>query len=114
MINVTDCVCLHPPFHYRDYNSRLLGTDETKGRYAEVSVETCRKCGRLWLKYAVEYEGFSGSGRWYRGLISSGEAETVTPQNAQVVLEGLEWYFCGGTFLGSTGRLGQGKIWVDL
>ncbi len=44
---------------YRD-----VGVDETEGKFADVSVRRCDRCGRLWLCYFVEYEAFTASGRW--------------------------------------------------
>lgn len=64
-----DCPCMNPPFDYRDYDEKYIGRDEIKGRFGSVTIETCKNCGVLWLHYFVEYEAFTASGRWSRGLI---------------------------------------------
>jgi hypothetical protein len=111
---MTDCVCMHPPLDYRDYSSVPIGTDETKGRFADVTIDTCKKCQSKWLKYQVEYAGFSRSGRWYRGQVPDEVARTVTPESAIAVLEKLDWYLYGGSYFDSTGRRGAGRVFVDL
>ncbi len=40
-----------------------------------MRIARCLHCDRLWLRYAVEYEGFSHSGRWARGLITADDAK---------------------------------------
>jgi len=111
---MTDCRCMTPPFNYRDFEEAPVGCDETNGRYGDVAIETCRACGSLWLTYRVTYEGFSRSGRWYRGLVSAEVAAAATPETAVAVLEGLEWYFAGGSYFGSSGAKGAGPVQVDL
>ena len=75
-----------------------LGVDPDHGRFAEVSLDRCRQCGRLWLHYFFEYEAFRASGRWYRGLVSEEQARTITATTAAAVLEALPWYFAGGSY----------------
>ncbi len=108
------CVCFSPEFDYQDYVSTPLGLDMTNQRYAEVSVKICRYCGTRWLHYLVEYEGFSGSGRWFRGVLAEQDQAAITPQNAAAYLEGLEWHFCGGSYFRSRGQRCTGKIQADL
>ena len=103
-------VCGEPPFHHADFDSRHLGVDEDGGRFGEVSLERCRSCGRLWLRYLVEVEGFTSSGRWYRGAISEAEAEAITPADAIDYLGRLEWHFLGGSYYRSAGMKGTGEI----
>jgi hypothetical protein len=98
-----DCRCLTPPFDHRDFTSQPIGIDKTAGRFAEVTIETCRACGRRWLHYLVEVEGISRSGRWYRGLISDEVAQTVRPEAALGVLGSLAWRFAGGSYFASDG-----------
>lgn len=111
---MTDCHCMTPPFDHRELETTRVGVDETNGRYGDVNIETCRACGRLWLTYPVTYEGFSGSGRWYRGLVSADLARSVTPETAVDVLNGLAWHFAGGRLVRSSGERQSGPIWVDL
>jgi hypothetical protein len=111
---MNDCHCMMPPFDRRDFASRPVGVDETAGRFAEVSIETCPACGRHWLHYLVEYEGISRSGRWYRGLISEEVARTVRPEIALEVLQDLAWRFAGGSYFASAGFKTTGAISLDL
>jgi len=84
------CVCLTEGFRAARFERRELpGIDPTRGRYADVAVDRCLTCGRSWLHYHFEFESFSRSGRWYRGLITPAVASTVTPETAAAVLEGL-------------------------
>jgi hypothetical protein len=111
---MVECRCMNPPLDFRDYDTESLGVDETNGRFGEVEVETCKACGARWLRYFVEYEAFSGSGRWYRGLVSPDVLSGLTPSQAPAVLEGLPWYFYGGSYFGTTGSKGSGPVRLDL
>lgn len=108
-----DCVCMKPPFDFKDFDIRNIGTDGTSGRYGEVNIHKCKKCGNHWLHYFVEYEAFAKSGRWFKGVISENEIESITPKNSITFLESLEWYFYGGSYFDSTGKIGKGEIQVD-
>jgi len=103
-----------PPFHYTDFESEALGIDETNNRFGEVSIETCRACGSKWLRYFVEYEAFTASGRWYKGLLPREKVDSVTPESAVEILSSLPWHFYGGSYFETTGRRGTGPISVDL
>lgn len=103
-----------PPFSYLDYETQVVGIDETNGRSGEVTVEACKACGRLWLRYFVEYPSFSESGRWYRGLVTPRMVESLRPEQAPDVLAGLPWYFYGGSYFRTTGRRSSGRVIVDL
>jgi hypothetical protein len=103
-----------PPFTYRDYDSRPIGVDETNGRFGEVSVDTCKACGRMWLHYFVEYAFFPKSGRWYRGLVTPEMVESLTPERAPELLASLPRHFYGGSFFGTRGREGTGPVGIDL
>jgi hypothetical protein len=72
--------------------------DRTEGRFAEVVILACRACGDLWLRYSVEYEGFSGSGRWARGRIDAGTGAELSPKAALGHLEALPGYLYGGSY----------------
>ena len=111
---MTDCRCMAPPFDFADFDSEPLGIDQTNGRFAEVSVETCRACGAKWLRYFVEFEAFTASGRWYRGLVTAERLRTLTPELAVTLLESLPWYFYGGSYFQTTGRRGSGRVFFDL
>jgi hypothetical protein len=110
---MAECRCMIPPFNFRDYVSEPLGIDHTNGRFGEVSVQTCKACGKQWLHYLVEYEAFSNSGRWYRGLVTRQMLLTLLPELAVALLESLPWYFYGGSYFETTGRQGSGRVWVD-
>ena len=111
---MSECRCMTPPFYFLDYDSQSLGVDETNGRFGEVTIETCKECGKKWLRYFVEYPSFSESGRWYRGLVTPEIVKLVTPERALELLASLPWHFYGGSYFRSTGRRGTGPVMVDL
>jgi hypothetical protein len=111
---MSECRCMTPPFSHLDYETVSLGVDETRGRHGEVTIETCRACGSKWLRYFVEYEFFSESGRWYRGLVRDESVASLKPEQAPEFLASLLWYFYGGSYFRTLGRQGSGPICVDL
>ena len=112
---MAECQCMTPPFDFRDYDTESLGVDETNGRFGEVTVETCKVCGARWLQYFVEYEAFSGSGRSYRGLVSSDMLSGLIPSQVPAMLAGLPWFFYGGSYFKTTVMTkGSGPVFVDL
>jgi hypothetical protein len=66
-------------------------------RSGDVMIVRCDVCGTLWLWYHVEYEGFTGSGRWFRGLIDEERAGAIQPEEAITYLCSLDWYLRGGS-----------------
>jgi len=112
-IPMTDCTCMTPPFNDWKSKSTMIGIDTKNGRYGDVFIHTCKKCGSKWLVYEVQYEGFSKSGRWYRGLISEELAKSVTAELAVEILELLDWHIYGGAYFETSGKIGKGFINVD-
>ncbi|MFL5539828.1 MAG: hypothetical protein ACJ8J0_12585 [Longimicrobiaceae bacterium] len=98
------CRCMTPPPDHRDYVREELGVDEGGGRYADVAIERCKYCGRPWLRYHYEIEAFTGSGRWYRGLVTPEQAARATPHNALEILASLPWHLYGGSYFETTGK----------
>ena len=111
---MTACTCAERLPHHADLDEISLGCDPTDGRYADVSVKTCRACGQRWLHYFVEYEGFSGSARWACCQIDAETAATVTPETAATVIDGAPWHWRGGSYWNSTGRRGTGPLHWSL
>ena len=110
--HMTGCVCEQGGARFTEFESRDVGRDETEGRFADVTLNLCRTCGRTWLRYLVEYEAFSRSGRWARGLISEADANTISPETAVAHLNGLEWYLYGGSYFdGISGRRSGPMRW---
>lgn len=110
-----ECQCLNPPFDRDTFTWKEIGIDLTNWRYGEVKLATCNKCGSLWVRYFVEFESFSSSGRWYMGQISKETSEIVKPENAVEIINSLEWHFYGGSYYYSTGKRTTFKpIKVDL
>ena len=97
------CPCMTPRFDRQGFERRYLGVDELSGRFGEVTIETCRRCGQRWLHYFYEIEGFPSSGRWYRGTVSEEQVDRATAGNALRVLGTLSWHFAGGSSFGSEG-----------
>jgi hypothetical protein len=90
-----------------------VGCDEQRGRFGEVSLQTCGDCGRRWLRYFVEYEAFTASGRWFRGVVTEAQAAEVTPDNAAEMLGALPWHFASGSYFGGRYLRQSGPVRVD-
>jgi hypothetical protein len=105
------CACLTSgPRHPDIGEQRQIGVDPTDGRYADVALLRCARCGRLWLRYHVEYEAFSGSGRWAVAPIAEDEAAMIRPETAAAYLDSQEWYVYGGSSWGHGGKRGRGPL----
>lgn len=102
------CSCLDEP-QGQLIPFRELGMDS---HYAEVSILVCRQCGQYWLRYFYESEFFSHSGRWYLGPISEERAKSLIAEDAKQVMEGLSWYYYGGSYFGGRGGKSSGEIWL--
>jgi len=105
-----ECGCERSGQSAEDYRTSKIGTDHTDDRNAEVSILQCKLCQRIWLKYFVEFESFTKSGRWYKGIITKKDVAGIKPENAVEYLENLDWYIYGGSYFESTGMFGQGKL----
>ncbi|HNV71023.1 MAG TPA: hypothetical protein PKO06_15075 [Candidatus Ozemobacteraceae bacterium] len=112
---MSECKCMNPPFEGDVFRWQEVGTDMTFARYGEVKLATCNTCGSLWVRYFIEDEAFSRSGRWFMGQISKETADTLTPENAVDIINSLEWHYCGGSYYSSAGfRSTHKPIKVDL
>lgn len=78
-----------------------------------MRIDRCVHCQRLWLHYFVEYESFSRSGRWARGLISAAEAEVIAPADAVAHLERLPRYLYGGSYFDGLAGVRTGWMYWD-
>lgn len=108
------CICENPPLNYQNYIEFYSGIDYTNGRYAEVTMSKCKYCNRTWLNYLVEFEAFTKSGRWYKGIVLEHDVSKINPKNSIKYIEELDWYIFGGSYFNSTGMYGKGKAIVDL
>jgi len=91
------CPCLEGDVHFQNFDRREVGDGPDFG---EVSINKCKRCGRDWLEYFIEYEYFTASGRWFRGVVAPATAASINPADVKTILEGLEWYFRGGSAFG--------------
>ena len=108
---MTACKCLTDGPQSPDItDERYLGCDATAGRFADVTLRRCSRCQRLWLRYFVEYEAVSASGRWAEAPIDDKAAETMTPETAAAFLDGAADTVFGGSYYGQTGRSGRGPF----
>lgn len=108
------CSCYLTEYKYCDFTETIVGVDKRHGRFAEITLLTCTFCGTKWVHYHAEFESFSRSGRWYRGIIHELKLKKLTPENAVEYLESLDWYIFGGSYFSSTGMYGKGKVQADL
>jgi hypothetical protein len=95
----TPCPCLDAETHFCGFERKAIGVDD---HYGEVTVWTCKKCGRHWLHYLIEYEYLRAAGRMFTGVIPPDTAATIKPENAVDLFEEMDWYFRGGSAFGST------------
>lgn len=109
-----NCACEELPPNYKNYISSYLGQDKTNGRYGDVTIEKCKHCNRNWVKYFVEFESFSESGRFYKGIVDDKDFPKLTAKNAIKYIENLEWYIYGGSYFSTSGKFGEGQVNVDL
>ena len=72
--------------------------------HAEVSIDTCKRCGTPWLVYLIEQEHHTGSGRWWRVALSSEMGKGPTVAEARSIVEQASWCFVGGSFYNSRGH----------
>ena len=83
--------------------------DETDNRYGDVELHVCRQCGTHWLRYFVEHEAFSRSGRWYYGLLPDALSACDKLSNLQAIL--LDLTETGdGVWSRFTGKM-DGSLW---
>lgn len=101
----TSCACLRGLLTAGQFDRTFLGTDDL---YAEVSIDQCKACGRNWLHYLLEFEQYTGSGRWYRGLI--GPDVAFSHRNAAAIFEQLPDYWAGGSRFGGKIHRRSGPI----
>ena len=105
------CACLELGPKYPDVSDeRDVGCDLTEGRFADVTLLRCARCGRLWLRYAVEYEAFTASGRWAEAPIDDASAANIRPETAAKFLETVDWHIRGGSYWGHTAKRNGGPI----
>ena len=105
------CPCLtEGPCRPNIADERYLGCDETDSRFADVTLRRCSRCGLLWLRYQLEYEAFTGSGRWAEAPIDEDAAATMTPERATAFLDLAPFHIHGGSFWGHDGERGHGRL----
>jgi GTP pyrophosphokinase len=113
-LTAEDCTCFEPESYRDDFERTVLGLDRTRGHaLAEVSLDRCRRCTRLWLHYFVEQPDVPDSSRWYRAPVTTEMAQAVTPQRALAVLESLPWRLQGGAYYGRRGQRSTGALSVE-
>ena len=71
---------------------REVGRDETEGRFADVTLWRCPTCRRAWVRYQVEYEVFTASGRWAMCLLDPQAEGNVTPETAPEFIDRAPWH----------------------
>jgi len=91
------CPCLDAETHFCGFEIKPIGVDD---QYGEVAVWTCKKCGRHWLRYFIEYEYLTAAGRMFTGVIAPRALAAITAENALEAFEKMDWYFRGGSAFG--------------
>jgi hypothetical protein len=108
----TDKCCDQPTCNAAQFDIYEMGTDRSHQRYGEVRVYTCKKCQKIWLNYFIEKD-YSNSGRWYRGQVTRERLQELTPETVVNYLEHLSYYYCGGSFFNTTGKISSGPLRLD-
>ena len=108
------CTCFEPESFRDDFERTMLGHDR-RGAHAlaEVSLDRCRRCGRIWLHYFVEDADVPESSRWYRAPLPEATARELPPERAAALLESVPWRLQGGAFHGRRGRRVSGPAALD-
>lgn len=105
-VQAEECACFQST-QQKGVPFELMGLTED---YAEVTLGKCPQCGQHWLRYLYENEGFTGSGRWFLGAISAEQANDLRVEESKSLLEGLEWYWYGGSYFGGNTGIRSGQI----
>jgi hypothetical protein len=108
------CDCEHAHADGARASATDLGVDLRNGRSGQVTLHRCHGCGAPWLHYAVEYEAFSQSGRWFCGRLDEAAVDSVSAANAIGALAALEWYWAGGSYFDGEVGKSSGPVPVDL
>lgn len=107
------CRCFEPDGIGDDDPESSVGCDTQHGRYGDVTLTSCSDCGRKWLGYFAEYEGFRGSSRRFRGLVTDQQAAEVSAESAVALLASLPWYFASGGFVDGQWLRLTGRVQAD-
>lgn len=94
------CACQNPPFHFERYAVDLLGEDSAG---AEVSLLTCKQCGRIWLKYFIDEPHYARAGRWWHVAVTPEQRANLSADNARDFIQAQKEGFVGGSYFDSVG-----------
>jgi hypothetical protein len=94
------CPCLDPETHFSGFDKEAIKGVGVDDNYGEITLRTCKKCGRQWLHYFIEYEYLTASGRMFTGVIAPKDVRGLTAENAVDQFEKMDWYFRGGSAFG--------------
>jgi hypothetical protein len=90
-----------------EIHARNIGVDKNFG---EVSVLSCKRCGRCWLHYLIEYEYLTASGRWFEGEIGPDVERSLQPNDAVAAFARMKWYYRSGSAFGGALRRTEGRL----
>jgi hypothetical protein len=98
------CLCLEGIFDYRNIQETNLGGGTLSG---QVSLITCKICGRHWLSIFYEPQIHDNEYAWFHGLIKVENIPSIKEgnvlQNALAYLESLDWYYTSGIYWSNHG-----------
>jgi hypothetical protein len=95
------CTCSKLPFNFMHFKTVALGEDSFG---AEITINTCKKCGLAWLKYLIEEPHYSRSGRWWMTALPTQGSSGLSVANARQYIERQAECFAGGSYFKSTGH----------
>lgn len=88
-VHPTGCECFEAAGGPVNPEVRFNGVDTTNSNYGDVTLSKCTRCSTVWLRFFIEYESFSRSGRWYRAPIPPERLSEVTAESAVSIL--IHW-----------------------
>lgn len=109
-VTATACECFEATGRLINPEVLFDGVDTTNSSYGDVTLFRCHGCSTAWLRFAIEYESFSRSGRWYRAPVPPEREAEVTAENAIEMLNSLKPLFAGGSRFDSPGFETHGRV----
>lgn len=107
-----DCTCMDEQCRSEAFESREITTDRLRELLSRIELQSCRRCGRYWLRYTLVDEANGAWGKWYRGLIAQEAASDLTPERARELLASMKWHFYGGSYYRTAGEYSSGPVVV--
>lgn len=107
-MHISDCSVTSS--HIHDIDKQFFDVDNSQDKYADVYLDNCKNCKRIWIWYMIEAEWHSNSGRWFLGEITQEQFETLSINSILELMESLSLVRYGGSFFNGTINESNGSI----